>query len=176
MRKSKNVLRQRRKKSPAPPGWNKTILDLTAEAKANGRGITPEEGDWARDYERSLLPANTRFPRKGDVFEAREDVDMSFLTHWRSPFTGGGNGTLRYGERIFVADDPYEVHPILLNVRATNYEEVETRMVPLNDRTSEKYNGYTLLAKTSDLNTKFTLVSESMYERLRYVVRRFLSS
>ena len=82
---------------------------------------------------------------------------------------------LKRGERVFVASDPYELQPILVHVQAHNYDELEQRMVPADERSSEKYDGFTLLANTSDLNTKFMLVRESTYEWFRYVVRRFVS-
>lgn len=56
-----------RQTSPAPPGWNKTIQDLFDEAKTTRSTVGPPEVEWARDYERSLIPAGTRFPKKGDV-------------------------------------------------------------------------------------------------------------
>ena len=164
---------QKRKHSPAPPGWNKTIADIVADS--NRQMITPEEAAWARDYERSLLPANTRFPRKGDVFEAMEDVELNFLTHWLAPFTGGGKGILKRGERILVADDPFELHPILMHVRAENHPLIEERMVSSTDRSSDKYGGFTLQATTADLNSRFKLVKESGYQKFRYRIRRFLN-
>ncbi len=62
---------------PAPEGWNKTLADLDAEYRAGARvTLGSPEVDWAREYERSLLPADTRFPREGDVYEALEDFEL----------------------------------------------------------------------------------------------------
>jgi hypothetical protein len=85
---------------PAPPDWNKTIQDLLDEAKKSGSAVGSPEVDWARDYERSLIPSGTRFPKKGDVYEAIRDVEVSFMTSWLAPLTGGGTGTLIKGQRV----------------------------------------------------------------------------
>ena len=90
---------------PAPPGWNKTLQDLSDEAKKGGLPVGSPEVDWARDYERSLIPVGTRFPKKGDVYEAVEDHQISYLTGWSAPFTSGGIGTLMKGERVIVEHD-----------------------------------------------------------------------
>jgi len=50
--------------------------------EADGSPVGPPEVDWARNYERSLIPAGTRFPKKGDVYEATEDLQVSYLTSW----------------------------------------------------------------------------------------------
>jgi hypothetical protein len=86
-----------RQTPPAPPGWNKTIQDLFDESKRTKSAVGPPEVEWARDYERSLIPAGMRFPKKGDVFEATRDVEVSYLTSWSAPFTGGGSGRLKKG-------------------------------------------------------------------------------
>lgn len=64
----------------APPGWNKTLANLMKEVE-EGRllGIGSPETDWARDYERSLLPQHVRFPQKGDIYEAHEDVPVQYM-------------------------------------------------------------------------------------------------
>ena len=49
-----------------PPGWNKTVDDLFDEIRQGKRlMVSGDEGEWARDYERSLLPPGTVFPRGG---------------------------------------------------------------------------------------------------------------
>jgi len=65
---------------PAPSGWNKTLQDLFDESKKSGSAVGPPEVEWAKDYKRSLIPAGTRFPKKGDVYEATKDTEVSYLT------------------------------------------------------------------------------------------------
>jgi hypothetical protein len=146
---------------PAPPGWNKTIDDLLVEARAGGRNaVGSPEADWARDYERSLLPVGTRFPKKGDVYEATEDLQVGYLTSWAAPFTGGGTGTLKSGERVIVDDDVLLARPVGVYARPIDYAAVEERMVPESDRANRKYAGFCLSLKTADLSRNFRLVHE----------------
>jgi hypothetical protein len=144
---------------PAPPGWNKTIQDLSNEAKKIGSPVGSPEVDWARDYERSLIPVGTRFPKKGDVYEAAEDQQVSYLTGWSAPFTGGGMGTLMKGERVIVEHDLLP-RPIAAYARPIDYAAMEERMVPESDRENKKYAGFYLSLKTVDLSRHFRLIHE----------------
>lgn len=147
------------KSPPAPPGWNLTLADLSAEMKAGKRqSVGRPELDWARDYERSLIPAHMRFPQQGDVYEAIEDTQVRYLTKWAAPFTGGGDGLLHKGEQVFVEHAPISAEPIGANVVALNYESIEQRIVPEAEREQAKYRGYYFSLKTVDLNTKFKLI------------------
>ena len=116
------------------------------------------EVDWARDYQRGLLPPETRFPRKGDVYESLEDVELSYLTSWMAPFTGGGKATFPKGQRLVVPDAPPDPQPISVYADAVAYEAMEKLIVPLEDRTAEKYSGFYLSVSTSMLNTRFRLI------------------
>jgi hypothetical protein len=150
---------------PRPEGWNRTIADLMAEVTAGKRGgVGQPEIDWARDYERSLIPPDVRFPQKGDVYEALEDMTADFLTAWSAPFTGGGQGLLKKSERILVDSEPSEPKPISSYAVAIDYEALEQRIVPESDRTAERYAGFYFHFKTVDLNRKFKLV-ETGYEK-----------
>ena len=63
---------------PAPEGWNKTLADLMDEVTTGKRkSLGSPEIDWARDYERSLLPVGTRFPQRGDLYEVTEAVEVT---------------------------------------------------------------------------------------------------
>jgi hypothetical protein len=148
-----------RQTPPAPPGWNKTIQDLFDEAKTTRSTVGPPEVEWARDYERSLIPAGTRFPKKGDVYEATGDVEVNYLTSWSAPFTGGGSGTLKKGERVIIDYEPLP-RPIAANAKAINYTHVEEGMVPESDRSNTKYAGFYLVLKTLELSRDFKLVHE----------------
>jgi hypothetical protein len=150
---------------PRPAGWNRTISDLMAEMKEGKRAsVGQPEIDWARDYERSLIPQGMRFPRKGDLYEALEDMKVDFLTAWSAPFTGGGTGLLRKGERVYLDSEPSDPKSIGSYAVAIDYEALEERIVPASDRTAERYNGFYFYFKTVDLNQKFRLV-ETDYEK-----------
>jgi len=145
---------------PMPPGWNKTLDDLFAELAAGSRdSIGSPEGDWARDYELSLLPTDTRFPLPGDVYEARQDMDIDMMTSWAAPFTGGGEARLRRGDCLRVTDVAVGERPISAYLRAVDYRGLERRMVPPADREARGYTGFYFSVRTRELNEKFRLVT-----------------
>jgi hypothetical protein len=147
------------KPPPPPEGWCKTLADLSAELNAGLRKtLGSPEVDWARDYERSLLPAATRFPCKGDVYEALEDFEVPYMTSWRAPFTGGGKALLKRGDQIEIPDSSVIPQPILVYARAVKYEEIEAQVVPASERKAESYTGFYFAVRTSDPNTKLRLV------------------
>jgi hypothetical protein len=145
---------------PAPPGWNKTVDDLFAELGALKRSsVGPPEIDWARDYQRSLIPVGTRFPKKGDVYEAVADIEVHYLISWAAPSTGGGMGTLMKGERIIV-ENGLLPRPISVYAKPKEYAAMEERMIPESDRKNKQYAGFYLSLKTVDLSRNFILVYE----------------
>ena len=128
------------------------------------KSVGSPETEWAREYERSLLPADTRFPRKGDVYEAVEDVQIQFMTAWAAPFTGSGEGVLKKGERVFVDQEPSTPKPTGVYAVAMDYESTESRLVPESERSDPKYSGFYFSLKTVALNRHFKLV-ETGYEK-----------
>jgi hypothetical protein len=138
---------------PAPAGWNKTIGDLCAEMDRGERASAGSpEVDWARDYERSLIPPDMRFPRKGDVYEALEDMTVRYMTSWAAPFTGGGDGLLKKGDRVLVDSEPHDSRAISNYATAVDYDALDERIVPASDRSAPKYGGFCFSFKTVDLN------------------------
>lgn len=151
--------------SPRPPEWNLTVDDLFREMKEGKRAsIGQQETDWARDYEVSLIPENYRFPKTGDLYEVVKALEVTFLTHWSAPYTGGGEGMLVPGDRIWLPDQ--------LNEKASSayaepvdYPELEQRFVSVSDRTDFNYSGFSIIVKTVDLNEKFKLVETGFKKR-----------
>ena len=144
------------KPPPPPEGWCKTLADLSDAGIRETLG-SPET-DWARDYERSLLPPETRFPRRGDIYEPLGDIEVPYMTSWAAPFTGGGNALLKRGDQIEIPDSSVIPQPILVYARAVKYAELEARVVPEHERKSKSYTGFYFAVRTFDLNTKFRLV------------------
>jgi hypothetical protein len=151
-------------KEKMPEDWNLTIADLLEEVKAGKREpVGSPEIDWAREYERRQLPVGTRFPEKGDVYESLKGQSVDYLTAWAAPCTGGGKGTLKKGEQVWVTDDPSKIEkPIAIYVLPVEYEKLEERMVPKSERESPKYGGFYLYLTTIDLNTNFKLLKTKM--------------
>ena len=144
---------------PAPPGWNKTATDLSAEMERGERKrVTYPEIVWAQEYERSQIPKDVRFPSKGDIYEVVENMTVHYMTVWGAPFTGGGEGVLKKGDRVVVDQDPADPKPVSVYARAVDYDSLEVRIVPASDRTNPKYSGFCFSFKTVELNRKFKLV------------------
>jgi hypothetical protein len=142
-----------------PTGWNKTIADLCAESKGSRKPIGPPETEWARAYERSLLRPWARFPLDREVYEALADTPIRFLTHWRAPFTGGGEGVLPKGTRVRVKVVDWIREPIGVYAEPLDRPRIENLLVPEDERKDAKYDGFSLSIPTADLNKLFRLVS-----------------
>jgi hypothetical protein len=93
------------------------------------------------------------------VYEATSDVEVSYVTSWSAPFTGGGSGRLKKGERVIIDYEPLP-RPIAANAKAINYTQVEQEMVPESDRSNNKYSGFYFVLKTLQLSRAFRLVHE----------------
>jgi len=148
--KSKSQIKER------PKDWNLTISDLMNELnKGKRKQLNEPELTWAREYERSLIPISYRFPRKGDLYQSKQDQKIEFLTAWSAPYTGSGKAILHKGEKIWIDSDPIEKEPIGAYALPVDYEELELRMVPSSERNAGKYNGFYLSIDTKVLNEKF---------------------
>lgn len=142
-----------------PSHWNLTIADLLEEMKAGKRSeIKDPEMSWAREYERSLIPSQYRFPQKGDLYSARFDQEVSFITLWSAPYTGGGTTTLYKDEQIWVDADPIDKKPIGAYLLPVDYISLETRIVAESDKSSFKYEGFCFHIDTKTLNENFHLL------------------
>lgn len=124
------------------------------------KSLGSPEADWAREYERSLIPAGSRFPRKGDVYESIEAVEVNYLTSWAAPFTGGATVTLPAGHRVVISGDSRDPQPIAVYADAVDYKALEELVVPAVDRQAKKYTGFYFSISTVALNSKFRLVRE----------------
>ena len=142
-----------------PPDRNLTVDDLIAEMNAGKRrSVGQPEIEWAREYEKSLIPEGTGFPKKGDVYESSSDQTVHYMTAWSAPFTGGGEGTLFKDERIWIETKPNDEKPIGTYALWIEYNKLEKRMVPSEDREEPGYDGFYFYFNTLDVNKNFSLV------------------
>jgi hypothetical protein len=143
-----------------PSGWNKTLEDLRRDAKAGLRPhlISADEVAWAVKYEKSLLSPTTRFPRNGEVYEAIQDTVVTYLTQWRAPYTGSGEGIIKAGERISVFT--IEPEPVGVNAAPLDMAGFAARNISEAERSSPKFSGFVLFIKTAQVNRDFHLVSD----------------
>jgi hypothetical protein len=158
----KKLFRQKKattERNEFPNDWDLTVTDLMNELKNGKRKqIGEPELSWARLYERSLIPRNYRFPRKGDLYKSKCDQTIDYLTSWSAPYTGGGTTTLFKGEKIWIFSDPTSNKTIGTYALPVDYKNLEDRIVPYNERTAFKYNGYYFSISTKTLNENFDLI------------------
>lgn len=138
-----------------PKGWSKTIRDLIAE----NRYISSEEMSWAREYEKSQLRSDIKFPLNGEVYETICDVEVRYVTYWSAPYTGGDKCILSKGTKVRVIVDKGENEPLVVNADPLEYKKNEQQIVPEAERKSFKYQGFNFSIKTDELNRSFKLVT-----------------
>jgi hypothetical protein len=64
------------------------------------------------------------------VYEVTEDLQVNYLTSWAAPFTGGGTGTLKSGERVIVDYDMLLPRPVTVYAKPIDYASGEKRWFP----------------------------------------------
>ena len=148
--------------TPAPSDWNKTVDDLLAEVSQGKRrqlSTQEDEFQWAIDYERSLLPSTTVFPRGGQVWEAVCDCEVRFLGFLNGRVPTSGMARLPHGERvrIFSDDFPKAIH---WTFRPLRYDELHESIVPEVIRSAPGYQGYLLDVRVGRFNENFRLVED----------------
>jgi hypothetical protein len=146
---------------PAPPGWNRTMADLSAEMqRGERREIGWPESQWAIDYERSLLPAGTHFPREGEVYEVIEPLEVTVMISRAAPFTDSRRLVLAVGEQVVIASASDD-RPITVYATAVDERAFKARLVPWWMRWWPVSQGFYLALDTLDLNTRFRRVREA---------------
>jgi hypothetical protein len=100
-------------------------------------------------------------PSNDDLFQCLEDIPVSFVTHWRAPFTGGGRGTLPRGTKVRVIVAPNVSEPDAYYARPVGDGTVEALLVPVAERASAKYDGFSLVLPIADLATKFRQIGSA---------------
>jgi hypothetical protein len=146
---------------PTPPGWNKTIDDLFEEMERGERlFLSGDEGNWARDYERSLLPPGTVFPQGDQIWEVVNDCDVNIHYIFAAPVSNSGRGRLASGERVQIMQGGIDPKPIVVSFLPLRYNELHASLVPPDVCDAPRYTNYALSVKTAHFNRHFRLVEE----------------
>lgn len=96
--------------------------------------------------------------RGGDRFRVTRAIEVSCLTHWNAPFTGGGNrGVLRPNEIIRVLSDPgtFAWAAACVPDSEERARQLEAEFVPEEDRRDPKYAGFSFVIGLADLARSF---------------------
>lgn len=131
----------------------KTVDELFEEVKS-GKTVTGTAIENARKLSKALMPKGLFYPRGGEVFEAKSDIQISYLTHFMAPYTDGGKAKLLQEERVVIRK-PSQAKPLGYYCYPINADEVENRIIPGSDRNHPSYNGFSLSIDTKSLNTDF---------------------
>jgi hypothetical protein len=147
--------------SGRPKDWKKTGTDLYNEMHSGLRSFIPqEELEWAVDYERSLIPSGYKFPKKGYVYEALEDLDVEIEVWYNAPGSGSDDGKLFKGEKVWIYYElgDKDIQPCL---HPLEYKKLEERLVSIEFRELSFYAGYSIVIRTTTLNEKFRLIEKN---------------
>src|SRR5579864_6053731 len=82
-------------------------------------------------------------PRLDDHYIVNSEFEAIVLTHWLGPFTGGAKRLIPVGLEFTVIAGPPEAAAI--SVRPAPPERWEALLVDQQDRSAEKYGGYSLV-------------------------------
>lgn len=135
----------------------KTVNELSDEIK-KGETVSRKAFKKAGKLSNALMPSGLFYPKGGEVFEAVQDVQISYLTHFMAPFTGGGKTKLLKGERIIVSK-PNRKKPLTYYCYPIKDEEIENRVIPVLERNDPTYNGFSLSIDTQSLNIDFKQIA-----------------
>ena len=83
-------------------------------------------------------------PSRGDRYVVNSEFEAIVLTQWFSPFTGGSERQLPAGIEFIVVADPPET-ATAISARPVLPERWEVLLVDEQERTAEKYAGYSLV-------------------------------
>lgn len=131
----------------------KTVKELFAEVK-KGKSVSGKAMDKARKLSKALMPIGLFYPKGGEVFEAIQDSEISFLTHFMAAYTGGDKAILLKGERIIISK-PNQNNPLSYYCYPIDSATIENRIIPFSDKDEPRYNGYSLSVDTKILNRNF---------------------
>lgn len=101
-----------------------------------------------------IFGTENSYPKGGEVFQAMNDVEITYLTHFMAPYTGGEKAILLKGEKVLVSK-PLNSKPKGYYCYPLNADEVEQRIIPNSDKNNPAYNGFSLSIDTKSLNTDF---------------------
>ena len=105
---------------------------------------------------KSLLPADTVFPRPGQVWEALQDCELLSIARFEGQPSKAKMSQLGRGEKVRVVEvlDPFHVRFV-----PTRYDELHKFMVPEDIRATAGYTGYDVIGTTDWFNKVFRAIS-----------------
>lgn len=117
-------------------------------------------GDW--NWTSRLRPDWPRFStsdrldnpvRQGERVKTMADIEVTVMTHWGAPYTGGGTAVLPAGTVVVARSDQLPNVPGFSCI-PEDAETLERQLVREEDRRAETYGGYSLSFVLDDIGTK----------------------
>lgn len=106
---------------------------------------------------------NPRKAKKGDKFIVVTDLPLVGLSSWDSAYTGSFNCILPRGTILVTLDDQLESAPGFA-VQPEQYTNIETLVVPHEDRSHPKYSGYYFVLRSDDIGKSIENLEENSRE------------
>lgn len=118
-----------------------TVEDLIDDvAKGRRSSVSAEELNAALERQKAALPKDRPIPKKGEVYEALESFEVTYMTSHHAPYTGGGKTAFPVGERFTISQDTQ--HGISVYCDPVNYDALHEQIVPEDERNDPTYAGY----------------------------------
>lgn len=143
-----------------PAEWSLTIDDLVAQQLAGTRTtITEQQRLWAIEYERSLLPTSTRFPKSGDIYLCTKDCELQLQVYFAAPVSKYGSVIFPHQHSLTVVNMDEDDEPVWVFAHPTD-KSLEEVFVPAEYLNSAypRYDGFALIINTALLNSHFKLI------------------
>ena len=139
----------------------KTFAEMNSELRNGKRKqISYKDGQKASALERALYSKEIRYPKTGDIYISIKEAEISYMTHWMKPYTGGEKSIFPANEKIKISEIS-KPKPTGVYCVALHSDKIEKLMVPQSDREQHDYNGYSLFVDTLILNQKFRLIDNN---------------
>ena len=96
--------------------------------------------------------------KTGQKYIAKEDIEMTCMTTWAAPFTGGYKRVLPAGEEFIIANDP-PIQATAVYANPVNYRKLHKKFVQWTDRIRILfYTGYYLSIEIKKIKESCSLV------------------
>ena len=130
----------------------KTVKQLVEETAI--RQVTQEEFNAAREYERSLIPADAIIPQQGQKFRCKIDVEATVMLIYSHAGSATQQCTVRAGTEV-VIDELFETRPIVISCQPLEVDNQASYFIPQADRDNPKFSHYLLQFSTVDFLAHF---------------------
>ena len=131
---------------------SKTVKQLVDETA--WRQVRQAEFTAAREYERSLIPADAVIPRQGQKYRCKDDVQATVMLVFSHAGSATRKCTVPAGTEVLI-DELFEERPIVISCKSIDAENQASYFVQQEDRDNPKYSHYLLQFSTVDFLDHF---------------------